>query len=67
MKKVIKKKYANPKTEIFIIKTNEHLLQQASTSGGHESAGDDETLNAKKAWIFIEEDEGSARKKLWED
>ena len=63
---VAKKTYVNSETEVFTVKMNGHLLN-ASTSGGHHSAEDDETLNAKRANFFGEEDGVSAGKGSWED
>lgn len=63
---VIKREYTKPKIEIIGVVVENHLLE-ASVSGGHHSADDDETLNAKKTGIFDEEDFSPTDESAWKN
>ncbi|EFU29475.1 Uncharacterised protein [Segatella buccae] len=64
---VMRQTYDKPELQLFKVRIVGHLLE-GSTSGGHGSADDDETLTAKKGFFFESEKQTSAdRKKLWED
>lgn len=61
---VSKRVYVKPEIEVVIVRTDCHLLD-ASVSGGHHSADDDETLNAKETDFFDEEDFSTISENAW--
>ena len=59
-----RKAYVKLETAVIVISENESLLAGSGTNatGGHHSAADDETLNAKKFDFFSDEEKNSASK-----
>lgn len=69
---VKKQRYVRPLIECVGIAQDSHLLagsELGPVTGGHHSAGDDETMNAKRfQWLDEEETpSGEAQSNLWED
>jgi len=58
-----RKAYVKLETAVIIISENESLLAGSGTHaiGGHHSAADDETLNAKEFDFFSDEEKNSAK------
>ena len=48
--------YVKPQTAVIVMNQKEHLLV-LSAHGGHQSAGDDETLHAKGFNFFSDEED----------
>ena len=56
-----RKAYVKLETAVVVISGDEYILR-ISLDGGHNSAVDDETLNAKEFDFFSDEEENSASK-----
>ena len=56
-----RKAYVKLETTVVVISGNEHLLISSPVDGGHHSAVDDETLNAKEFDFFSDEEKNTAK------